>query len=74
MATSLSEVVWQDQRLPVKNEKLRVGLIKLHQLEGELGRMEGGSEKMEMYEQLLMECQDVMQIVREDLVAETVGG
>ena len=74
-ALSLSEVTWQDQRLPVRNEKLRVGLIKLQQMEGELrGRVEeGDQDKMEMYEQLLMECQDAMQIVREDIAAEKVG-
>ena len=60
--------------MPVRNERLRVGLIKLQQLEGELGRTQGGGgvEKMEMYEQLLMECQDAMQIVREDIAVETV--
>ena len=75
-ATSLSEVTWREQRLPVRNEKLRVGLIKLQQLEGELrGRRtaEGDEGKMEMYEQLLMECQDAMQIVREDIATETVS-
>ena len=67
--------MWREQRLPVRNERLRVGLIKLQQLEGELrGRRtaEGDEGKMEMYEQLLMECQDAMQIVREDIAAETV--
>lgn len=49
-----------------------MGLIKLQQLEAELVRTEGSSEKMEMYEKLLMECQDAMQIVREDLTAEVV--
>ena len=75
-ATSLSEVTWRDQRLPIRNEKLRVGLIKLQQLEGELRghrTTEGDDGKMEMYEQLLMECQDAMQIVREDIAAETVS-
>ena len=67
--------MWREQRLPVRNERLRVGLIKLQQLEGELrGRRttDGDEGKMEMYEQLLMECQDAMQIVREDIAAETV--
>ena len=71
-ATSLTEVTWLDQRVPVKNEKLRVALIKLQQLEGELGRTASSDEKMEMYERLLMECQDSMQILREDLASETV--
>ena len=75
-AMSLSEVTWRDQRLPVRNEKLRVELIKLQQMEGELrGRQsaEEGTEKMELYEQVLMECQDAMQIVREDIAVETVS-
>ena len=50
-----------------------MGLIKLQQLEGELGRTEGSSEKIEMHEQLLMECQDAMQIVREDIASEAVS-
>ena len=58
--------------MPVKNEKLKVALIKLQQLESEFGRTEG-SKKMEMYERLLMECQDSMQILREDIAAEKVG-
>lgn len=77
-ASSLSEVTWRDQRLPVRNEKLRVGLIKLQQMEGELRghsgtTEEGGEGKTGMYEQLLMECQDAMQIVREDIATETVS-
>ena len=49
-----------------------MGLIKLQQLEGELSMTEGSSEKIEMHEQLLMECQDAMQIVREDIATEVV--
>ena len=73
IANSLSEVTWREQQVPVRNEKLRVALIKLQQLEGEIGRVEGSSEKMELYEQLMMDVQDSIQIVREDLASETVS-
>ena len=77
-ASSLTEVTWLGKKLPVKSERLRVSLVKLQQVEGELGR--GGGEgggggeegRMEVYERLLMECQDTMQIVRDEISAEMV--
>lgn len=71
VASSLTEVTWLGKKLPVRSERLRLSLVKLQQMEGELGRGEG---RMEAYEGLLMECQDAMQIVRDELNAETVGG
>lgn len=50
-----------------------MSLVKLQQLEGQLSKEESGEEKMEMYEKLLMECQDAMQIVRDDIAAEKVS-
>ena len=60
-------------RVPVKSEKLRVGFVKLQQLEGELSRAESSENKMEVYERLLMECQDAMQLVRDELGVESVS-
>jgi len=73
-AASLTEVVWLGRKLPVRSERLRVSLVKLQQLEGELGRREEGTEeKVEVYERLLMEYQDAMQIMRDELAAEMVS-
>ena len=72
-ASSLTEVTWLGKKVPVKSEKLRVGFVKLQQLEGELSRAEGGDAKMDVYERLLMECQDAMQMVREELGPEPVS-
>ena len=47
--------------------------MKLQQLEGELSRAEGGEAKMDVYERLLMECQDAMQMVRDELGPEPVS-
>ena len=73
-ASSLTEVTWLGKKVPVKSEKLRVGFVKLQQLEGELSKAEGSESKMEVYERLLMECQDTMQLVREELGGESVSG
>ena len=72
-ASSLTEVTWLGKKVPVKSEKLRVGFVKLQQLEGELSRAEGGEAKMDVYERLLMECQDAMQMVRDELGPEPVS-
>lgn len=70
--TSLTEVSWLGKKVPVRSEKLKLCLVKVGQLENELRRVEGGEAKSKVYEQLLMECQDAMQIVREDISAEEV--
>ena len=71
-ASSLTEVSWLGKKLPVRSEKLRVSLIKLQQFEGQLSRVQTSEEKMDVYEKLLMECQDAMQIVRDEIAAEKV--
>ena len=57
----------------MRSEKLRVCLVRVGQSDGELGRAERAEERMELYERLMMECQDAMQVVRDELAAETVG-
>ncbi len=69
-ASSLTEVTWLGQKVPVRSEKVRVSLVRLQQVEGELV---SGGDKMEVYERLLMECQDALQVTREELSSEQVG-
>ncbi|XP_064406699.1 signal recognition particle subunit SRP68-like isoform X2 [Halichondria panicea] len=66
-ASSLTEVTWLGQKVPVRSEKVRVSLVRLQQVEGELV---SGGDKMEVYERLLMECQDALQVTREELSSE----
>ena len=56
--------------MPVRSEKVRVSLVRLQQVEGELVT---GGDKMEVYERLLMECQDALQVTREELSSEQVS-
>ena len=73
MASSLTEVQWQGKSIPVKNERIRVSLIKLNQLVNEVGRTEEREKKMTLFERLLMECQDSTQLVRDELNQDSVS-
>ena len=69
-ASSLTEITWLGQKVPVRSEKVRVSLVKLQQVEGELV---GGGDMMEAYERLLAECQDALQVTKEELSSEQVS-
>ena len=71
-ASSLTEVTWQGKQLPVKSAKLRVSLVKVHQLVTDLGRLDGEEDKLSTYDKLLMEVQSALQIAHDDLSVETV--
>lgn len=71
-ALSLSEVQWHGRTIPIKNERVRLSLVKLHQMFSDL-RREEGPEKMNVYDNLLMECQDAMQLVRDELHQDLVS-
>ena len=52
--------------MPVKSEKVRLSLVKLQLVEGELARIREDSDMMEAYEGLLMEVQDALQLVQQE--------
>ena len=72
-ALSLTEVQWQGSTIPIKNEQVRVSLIKLNQTIGEVGKEEKREEKVKLFERLLMECQDAVQTVKEQISLELVS-
>ena len=72
VALSLTEVQWKGSMVPIKNQQVRVALIKLNQTIAEVGREENTEEKMRLYEQLLMDCQDAVQMIRDELNQEKV--
>lgn len=51
-----------------------MSLVKLQLVEGELARAESAESKMETYEMLLMECQDTLQITKDEMSTEMVRG
>lgn len=69
----MTEVQWQGMTIPVKNERIRVCLIKMNQLGSEIGMTEDREEKMALFENLLMECQDSIQHIKDDLNQDLVS-
>ena len=72
-SAGLTEVVWQGNAVPVKNERVRLSLVKLHQMAGEVERMAETEEKIRLCEELLMECQDGIQLVRDEINQDSVS-
>lgn len=72
-ASSLTEVTWQGKQLPVKSPKLRVSLVKVHQLVADLGRLDGEEERLATYDKLLVEVQNALQIAHDDLSNEVAA-
>ncbi|KAF2360343.1 Signal recognition particle subunit SRP68 [Trinorchestia longiramus] len=65
-AATLSEVSWRGRTLTVKQEKVRLFLLKESESSGVLGRARHG-DRFNQLDKLLMECKDAIAIVREDL-------
>lgn len=60
--------------VPIKNQQVRVALIKLNQTVAEVGQEENAEEKMKLYERLLMDCQDAIQMIRDEITQDKVLG
>ncbi len=58
--------------MPVRNEKARVFILRMQSKDQELQRTDGAEDKMEIYDNLLMECKEAVQSLKEDLNAEMV--
>ena len=72
-SVALIEVVWQGKTVPVKSERVRLSLVKLRQMEGEVERVKETEEKIHLCEELLMECQDGIQLVRDEINQDVVS-
>ena len=69
---SLTEVQWKGESVPIRNQQVRVALIKINQTVSEVRKEESVEEKMILYEQLLMDCQDAVQMIRDDMNQDKV--
>ncbi|XP_076366392.1 signal recognition particle 68 [Tachypleus tridentatus] len=69
-AATLSEVTWLGRTVPVKQEKVRVFLLNAQEVENEVKRAPDLTTKIEVYERLLMECKDALQILRDELKSD----
>ena len=67
---TLQEVEWRGRKLPVKQEKVRLFLLREQEfIETEIKDKEY-DDKISAYEGLLMDCKDAIQTLRDDLIED----
>lgn len=66
-AATLSEVTWRGRTVPVKFEKVRLFLTNVKEAEKTLDSDTYSRSRFTMYEKLLMECKDALQVLRDEL-------
>ena len=71
-AGSLNEITWKGKSVPVKNELVRSFILHSHESTQEVERAENYESKMAVYDQLLMECKDGLQSLKDDMKPDQV--
>uniref|UniRef100_UPI00358E9AD2 signal recognition particle subunit SRP68-like isoform X1 n=1 Tax=Myxine glutinosa TaxID=7769 RepID=UPI00358E9AD2 len=69
-AQTMSEVTWRGRTVPVRLDKVRVFLLSLEENEAALVQAHTDDARERLYERLLVECRDVIQVMREELKAD----
>ena len=71
-AATLQEVEWRGRKMAVKQEKVRVFLLREQEfVETELnGENLTQEDKISAFESLLMDCKDAIQVLRDDLIED----
>lgn len=72
-AAAMTEVNWRGHTVPVKNEKVRSFILHAQQSARELERADTLDSKLTLYDNLLMECKDALQAIKDELKGDTVS-
>ena len=72
-AAAMTEVSWRGHTVPVKNEKVRSFILHAQQSARELERADTLDSKLTLYDNLLMECKDALQAIKDELKGDTVS-
>lgn len=72
-AAAMTEVSWRGHTVPVKNEKVRSFILHAQQSARELERADTVDSKLTLYDNLLMECKDALQAIKDELKGDTVS-
>ena len=67
LASSFGEVTWRGKTVPIRNEKARVFILRMQDKETEVGRHSAYEGKMDVYDNLLMDCKDTLQVVNTEI-------
>jgi len=71
-ASTLQEVEWRGRKMAVKQEKVRLFLLREQEFQDELARQDSvqTEKQISAYESLLMDCKDAIQVLRDDLIED----
>ena len=69
-ASSLQEVEWRGRRMAVRQEKVRRFLLSHQESDSELERADDAEARCQVFESLLLECKDALQVLKEELVED----
>ena len=61
-AATLQEVEWRDRKLAVKQEKVRIFLLREQEFAETELKDKDAEERISAYESLLMDCKDAIQV------------
>ena len=72
-ASALTEITWKGKTVPVKNEQARSFILHSNESQEEVERAGSFENKMAVYDQLLMECKDGMQSLKDEMKPDQVS-
>ena len=67
---TLQEVEWRGRKLPVKQEKIRIFLLREQEFNETEVQGKTFQDQISAYEGLLMDCKDALQTLRDDLIED----
>lgn len=73
LASSFGEVTWRGKTVPIRNEKARVFILRMQDKDTEVERQTTYEDKMDVYDNLLMECKDTLQVVNAEIGSESAS-
>ncbi|KAF8771648.1 Signal recognition particle subunit SRP68 like protein [Argiope bruennichi] len=73
-AVTLSEVEWRNRKIPVRHEKIRLFLLNVQDSQMQVEQAADLQAKIAVYEHLLMECKDAIQVVRDEIKDQAAKG
>jgi len=69
-AATLQDIDWKGRKMAVKQEKVRLFLLSYQESGQELARAKDSNAKLSIYENLLLQSKDAIQVLREDLMED----
>ncbi|GIY51758.1 signal recognition particle subunit SRP68 [Caerostris darwini] len=73
-AVTLSEVEWRNRKIPVRHEKIRLFLLNVQDSQMQVEQAADLQAKIAVYERLLMDCKDAIQVVRDEMKDQAAKG